>query len=381
MKRQLAVIRAELRHRAVSAALFTLVVATAVAAFDMHLLVTRASRDETRLVQRDIGLNLVILPESTDLGRYWLEGTTDASMPADYLERVSDQQVANRLVPMVKRQITWHGDTVLVTGIAEERFKGKAMEPVFGMKIAASTLIAGGTVARRRALARGATVELLGETFTVEDVLAETGTPEDVRVYLALEDAQRLLDLEGRVTEIQALECHCAEDVVDPVARLAAELEPLLPGTKIVRRVAAADARRAQRRLSDQTLRVVTPILLVLCGVIIAILSILNVRDRRAETGVLRAIGWSSPAVASIFLGRAAALGLLGALVGGVAGPLLFDAVGESLFQRTRLAAGGFDGALLIGGLLGAPLLAVAASTVAASLAVRQDPAEVLRDG
>ena len=378
--RGLAVIGAELRHRRVSAGLFVLVVATAVAVFDVHLLVTAAGRDETRIVQRDMGLNLVILPDTVDLGRYWLDGEVDGSIPAEYLDRVSDQKVANRLVPLVKRRVDLGGEPVLLTGIAEERFKGKRMEAVFGMRIDPSTAVVGGAVVRRLGLTRGAEITLLGEPFTVAETLAETGAAEDVRVYVALADAQRLLDLEGRVTEIQALECHCGEEVTDPVAHLAAALEPLLPGTTVVRRAAAADARRAQRLLADRTLAVVTPIVLALCGVIVVVLSVLNVRERRAEVGVLRAIGWASLPVAGVFLGRGAALGAVGGAVGGAAGPLLFGAFGDAVFERTRLASGTIEPLVLLGGVGGAAALAVVASFVAAALAVRQDPAEVLRD-
>lgn len=371
----------ELLHRPLGAVLTVLAVAAAVALVNAFVLLARAGERETRRIQRDIGLNVLVLPAAADIDRYWVQGYSEHTLPEEYLGRVSDQEVANRLIPLLRRRVAWRGFEVMLTGIAPEVFQGgRAMAPVFGMRIDPGELVLGGAVAEALELGRGAAVELLGERFTVARVLAPAGTEEDVRVYADLAVVQRLLDLPGRIGEIQALECHCEEDVADPLALLRARLEPLLPGTRVIRRADAADARLRQRRQSERFLALLTPVAVLFCGLSIGALALINVRERRREIGVLRALGHGSGTVAALVLGRAALLGFLGALLGGAAGAGAAHALGPSIF---RLAPGAVaaDWRLAALGLAAAPLLAAVASLIPTALAVREDPVAALREG
>lgn len=366
-------------HRPTTSALALIAVAAAVALVNLVLLLARAAEKETRLIQRDMGLNVLILPAATDLDRYWSLGYSEHSMPAEYMQRVADQEVANRLIPLLRRRILWRDMEVMLTGIAGEVFRaGTRMKPVFGMRIPSGTLVLGGSVARHLSLTVGDEVDLLGSSFRVDSILAEVGSEEDVRVYADLSEVQRLLDLPGRINEIQALECHCAEDVEDPLALLRSQLEPLLPGTRVVRRAQAAEARRRQRRLAENSLAVTVPAVLVLAGLLVGLLAATNVRERREEIGVLRALGYGSSWVAGLFLGRALLLGLGGAVIGTLGGSALATWLGPRIFLVSRTAIES-DPWLLPAGLLLAPLFAALASLAPALLAIRQDPARMLR--
>lgn len=378
--RVLVLVLAELRHRAASAGAFALVVAVATAWACTFVLLARAAEKETRIIQRDIGLNVVVISAEEDLDRYWAQGFAEASFPAEYVARLEDQNVANRLIPMLRRRVSWGDVEVMLTGIGAERFQGgKRMKAAFGMEVPAGELVVGGTIARRLALAEGTTVDFLGHEFRVSRVLAETGSEEDVRVYTSLAEAQRLLDAPGRLNEIQALECHCGEDVLDPLAALRAELEPLLPGTRVLRRADLADARRTQRLQAEGLLALATPLVLVFAALIVGALAWANVRARRAEVGVLRTLGWASGSVAALFLLRAGLLATAGALVGASVGGALANTAGERVFRVVRGAVEG-DPALLGLALLLAPPFAMIASLVPTLVALRADPAEMLVD-
>jgi putative ABC transport system permease protein len=300
-------------------------------------------------------------------------------MPEEYMDRVEGQAVANRLIPLLRRRVSVAGVQVMVTGIAGEVFKGgQRMKPVFGLDPAPGSCVIGGAVARALDLERGARMELLGQPFTVEQVLGEVGTAEDVVVYVALDEAQRLFELPGRINEIQALECHCGEDIEDPLAHLRATLEPLLPGTRVLRQADAADARRQQRLLAERSLRVATPVVLVLCGLVVALLAAINVRERRQELGVLYALGYGPAVTGGAVLGRALLVGLVGALIGSLAGGTLAELVGAEIFKLGKAPIP--EGASLLPlSLLLAPLFALAASAVPVLAAATTDPAEVLR--
>jgi ABC-type lipoprotein release transport system permease subunit len=193
-------------------------------------------------------------------------------------------------------------------------------------------------------------------------------------------DAQAWLGMAGRINEIQALECHCGEDVEDPLGLLRDELAPLLPGTIVLRRQDAADARRDQRQLAEGTLALLSPLFVLLAGALIATLGALNVRDRREELGVYGALGHGPLRVATILLGRSVVIGCMGALVGCALGEGLAQRYGPALF--TRAVAELHTGwPLWLGALLGAPVFALVASLPATLWSLRQDPVRLLRHG
>ena len=114
-------------------------------------------------------------------------------------------------------------------------------------------------------------------------------------------------------------------------------------------------------------------------GVWISLLALGNVRDRRAEIGILRALGLRSWQILVIFLGKAIAMGLAGACLG--------YAAGREIGLLWREAPGAppihlayFDLRLLLLVLAAAPLLAALASWLPAMSAAQQDPATVLRE-
>ena len=135
---------------------------------------------------------------------------------------------------------------------------------------------------------------------------------------------------------------------------------------------------RTERTLSG-LVGTLTPLAVLVAALFVGLMVWLNVRDRRPEIGLLRALGKRVSTIALLFLGKSAVLGLLGGLAGAAVGYLLASTFGQSQFQL----AGGMirlDPRLLVAILAGAPLVACLASYLPTLLAVRQDPAVVLMD-
>jgi putative ABC transport system permease protein len=83
--------------------------------------------------------------------------------------------------------------------------------------------------------------------------------------------------------------------------------------------------------------------------------------------------------VATLFLGKALVLGLVGGAIGCVVGILMERYLSQSMFQIAP-AMQGLNADLIVLALLGAPLVAAMASYLPAIVASRQDPAVVLMD-
>ncbi len=122
-------------------------------------------------------------------------------------------------------------------------------------------------------------------------------------------------------------------------------------------------------------------VLLTVAGsILVGLLALANVRERRSEIGILRALGVSTGKIMALFLSKAFLLGLLGAglgyAIGFLAACYLDQQTAEDGIRLTTPLL--FSGPLLTAVLLLTPALTALASWFAAVLAASQDPATIL---
>jgi putative ABC transport system permease protein len=97
--------------------------------------------------------------------------------------------------------------------------------------------------------------------------------------------------------------------------------------------------------------------------------------ERRSEVGLMKALGASKLAVASVFFAEATLLALIGGLAGFAAGGLLARQIGRSIFDSQI----GIQPVLLPVVLVVAVLVTFAGSAAAIRRAVQLDPVFALR--
>jgi putative ABC transport system permease protein len=372
----------EIAHRRFNFLLSVFAVVTAVALFVFFFTTADASRRETSRLMRDMGYNLRIIHRETDMNRFWADGFSGRMLPEECVGRFAGQDdiFYNHLLAILRGRITWRGRDLILSGIASEVAPAGKKKSSMIFAIEPGTLYAGFEIARDLDLRRGAVVDLSGKPFRVAECLRESGSEEDVTVTVALKDAQVILGQEGKINEIRALECLCPQNAGDDsLGVLSDQLERLVPEGRVIQIKNIATARRKQRRLAEEYGALLVPFVLSVCAVWICVLAVMNVRERRREIGVLRALGHGSGRIAALFLGKALGVGLAGAAVGFAAGTLLAEVFGPDVFVVTaRSIEPDFS---LLGWALGmAPLFAALSSLIPAMLAVTQDPAETLRE-
>ncbi|MDP6538647.1 MAG: FtsX-like permease family protein [Planctomycetota bacterium] len=377
----LALIAREAAHRRLSSALMLGAVVCAVALPVAFLTAGEASLRETGRVMRDLGYNLRIIPKATDMGAFWRDGYSGETMPQEVTQRFAERGDLsyNHLLAILQRRVLVGDTPVLLTGMTSEVAPvGKAQGSMI-FAVAPGTAHAGFEAARALGLETGGEVPLVDRRLEVAACLSETGTIDDTRIYVNLADAQDLLGEPGRVNEVQALECGCDDPAVDNLALLRAELEGIVPEGRVLRMEKIAEARQRQRRLSADHFALVLPWVIVACGVWIACLSALNVRQRQAEIGILRALGHGSARIAGLFLGKAAILGVVGAAAGFALGTALALTMGPQAFPITggKIAC---EWSLLGPALAAAPLFAALATAGPTAAAVAMDPATCLTE-
>lgn len=78
-------------------------------------------------------------------------------------------------------------------------------------------------------------------------------------------------------------------------------------------------------------------ILILVCAAWVGTLAMMNVRERKQEIGILRALGYSAGKITALFLGKALLLGILGAVLGFIIGTALSLKFGPEILSHGKI--------------------------------------------
>lgn len=372
----------EIMHRKLNFLFSLLAVILAVALFTSFFTTGQASKRETTRLMRDIGFNLRIIPKETDMNDFWALGYSEYMMPEEYVSRFAQHKSISysHLTAMLHNKILWNDKEAILTGVAPKEVTPLGIQEKTPMIF----VIDKGTVqlgsAIDRGIEKGDKIVILGKSFIVARILPESGSDDDIRIYANLGEVQKLLGMEGKINEIRALECLCFTPDWDPLVELRKELEKVIPETKVFRIQSIATARERQRLMIDKYFAFILPFMLIVCAIWVGVLAMLNVRERRAEIGIMRALGYGSGKIASLFLGKALIIGLVGAVVGFAIGTFLAMSFGPDIFKITAKAIKPAYN-LLVWSLIASPFFTILSSFIPSMTAITQDPSSTLREG
>jgi len=359
-------------------------------------------QDDFRKIMKNGGYNLMILSKDQNLGDLYMNDLITQDLPEEAAKRLAANKpkTVNHILPMLQSTLVWPETNVRarILGVREELPSGspEGKSPMIE-SIPPGSMHLGAELAKATGLHVGSKTTLLGQTFQIEKIYPEKGDREDMTAWINLGEAQTLLKKPGLINRIEALECNCTRDRIpqirEEVCRILPEVQVVEYQNKAAMRAesrnrAAEEAKEAieQEKTNRAALRVehlrfanlLIPSLIVACGLWIAILSFSNVRERTPEIGLLRALGFSTPALLFLFLGRALLMGFLGALSGEVVGILvLWGWSGGTQAVADYLQA---EQVLFWSVLIGAPLFSALAAWIPALLAAHADPAAALRE-
>jgi len=372
----------EIRYRKTNFLFGLLAVMAAVALFISFFTAGKASERETARLMLSMGFNVHIISENTNTSEFLLTGLADQTMPEQYLEKLASQQAIsyNHLLASLQKKISWRGFDVILTGLAAEICPPGSKKSPISYQIEPGNLYVGYRVAQTLGLKDSDTVEIEGKKLKVAKCLSESGGADDIRIQCHLRDAQDILKLPGRISEIRAVDCLCFAPTDNPAQVLRNEIGSLLPQTQVFHTRSIASARAETRQMVKNLFTVIMPLVVVACGVWIGVLAVINVRDRQQEIGIMRALGYDSGRIISLFLGKAVVIGLLGAAIGFLAGTALAMRFGPDIFKITAKTMIKPEPFLLVISLIFAPLFAAVSSFIAAMIAATYDPAVTLRE-
>ena len=365
----------------------------------------RRVENDYRKITKDMGYNVLVLSARQDIAAYLNEGYASVHMPESYVSKLAQSKVmtVRHLVPTLHQRILWKEQEnlpVILLGARSEYSLSyrSATTPVIEA-VEKGTLRIGHVLHKKLGVNTGDTVTLLGKSFRVAKVNALQGNEDDITVWLHLEEAQALLNRPDEINAIMALSCHCDDASLEKIQK---EITAILPDTQVLQlasqTTARAKARDRASALSTETAEAqqihqaqlqseresltawLVPLVMLGSILWVAFLMLGNARIRRSEIGILRALGYRTPAIMGLFLLRAVGMGIAGAILGIIVGTLIGGLWGRlDGIPPENLAFFPLNSALVLPILITAPLLACVATWIPALIAAQQDPADVLR--
>jgi putative ABC transport system permease protein len=379
----------------------------------------KALSDATRKEMLKLGFNLLIVPKTQDLQELGRTGIVTEEMPEKYVQTLANSSIVtvNHLLPSVTKHVEWPEQdnlkVILVGTRGEVPIHHRKLKKPLLAAVPPGTMVVGHEIQQKLKLKVGDTVKFQGREFTVNKLHPSRDLKDNSTIWIDLKEAQEILGMQNVIHAILALECECAGD---RITQIRADIKTLLPETQVIERYSqavtraemrskvkvAAEASLAQatsageeQLVNESNLRVSiqsqerniadTFVLVALIGAaaIIAVLAITNVRNRRDEIGILRAIGFRSSHILLLFLSKAVGIGFLGGVLGCGLGLMVgisfteqsgsTESLGQ-IFESTAVIM-----TLSLGPIL-APVLAAVASWLPSTIAARQDPATVLQE-
>jgi putative ABC transport system permease protein len=307
-----------------------------------------------------LGANVLLLPHGVSLEDYYAADSHGATLPEEYAAQLvlANLEGVEHLSAKLSVPAEYQGSRVTVTGVLPQsefqtlaswqsvgafsnahagckraHLEDENLSPTeslakrrFIEKLTINEAIVGADVAQEFGIQPGDKLTLLGYPFRVSGVMPVSGTVDDSRVFAHLHTVQKLAKKGETVNVIEIMAC-CE----DAAGGLIDELAATFPDAKVVTVTQVVQTQVAVNRLMTQLSYLFFAILLVVGVASIAGTMFSNVTERRREIGTLMALGATPNLVARLFLGKAAAIGLAGGVVGYLGGTALAVVMGPQI--------------------------------------------------
>lgn len=240
-------------------------------------------------------------------------------------------------------------------------------------------VVIGSVVAEQFQLKPAGQVTVRGEALTIKGVLKETGSRDDLTVFMPLPLAQRLFKAENRVSYVAVK--------VDDLARTDAYIERI---KETVSLGVVSDKQMLKSVLAIVGSVNMTLQLIAAVAVLASAFGIINTMmaatyERKREIGILQAIGAKHSTIFAIFMLESGFYGLIGGAAGVVTGLFLSIFAAPMISQNAFTAfvkgsggAGSIDLKIVFGSILFSVIVALLSGIYPAWRAARLSPVEAI---
>lgn len=339
----LSLIVANVRRRtartALTAAGIAVGVAAIVALLGLSAGMTRSAGQLVHLGRADLGL--------------FQSGAADptaSEMPLSLLPRLRAQPEVRDATPIqLVLDAVKASPSSIILGLEPSGFVASMMVYTEGTGIRSGAVAVGDLLARELHLHAGGRIRLLGRTFQVAGIVHTGIQFEDYGIVATLRDAQQLA---GRTTgEATTIAVRLSPQTT--AAAGARQLRRTFPGVEVITTAGEAARAGANGALISKGVLFIVVLALIIGALAVANTMLAAVLERRRELVLLATIGWSPSQLASLVLGEAVAVSVIGSVVGvglgWMAAGLLPAALGLQSFISPEIGAWVLGRGLLIG--------------------------------
>jgi putative ABC transport system permease protein len=373
-----------LRRRKAKAAFILVGLMVGVASVVAFLTLVEALTRDINHKLEEYGANILIVPQTENLslsyGGLSLGGVSFDMQEIhqkelEKIRTIKNAQNVAAVGPMVLGAVEVGGRRVLLTGMEFNVFQ--YLRPWWkfqGATPGKEEIFAGSEAAKILGLRVGDGIPLKGKEFKVSGILDSTGSQDDQILFTPLGTAQALLGKEGRISmaEVAALCSGC------PVEEMVKQISAVIPGANVMAIKQVVQGRMEALEQFRKAAYALSAVVALVGALVVLVTMMGSVRERTAEIGIFRAIGYRRSHVMRIILQEAgivsASAGVLGYLAGiGITKlslPFLTASHSVEVPLDPLLAGAALALALVLG---------LAASLYPALLAARLDPNEALR--
>lgn len=305
-----------------------------------------------------LGANVLLLPQSVSLQDYYAADMHERTLPEEHATRLAlaNLEGVENISPKLCIPATLGERAVTLTGILpQSEFQSKAAWQSVKLfsrkhagckkacaplsdadsapeslatrrvvqKLGSSDALVGADVAEFAGVKAGDKITLLDKRLTVVAVLPATGTVDDGRVFAHLHTVQDMAQAGPVVNVIEVMGC-CE----DAAGNLIPRLREMFADAKVVTIAHVVETQVGVNRLMSRLSFLFVGVLVLVGGASIAGTMFSNVAERRREIGTLMALGATPRFVLRLFLGKAVIVGLVGGVLGFLAGTSVAVALG-----------------------------------------------------
>jgi len=304
------------------------------------------------------------------------------SLQHDVLEKVATIEGITA-IPHLTQKTAVQNNPVLVTGIYPQEtlaFKGwEIAQGTYYVSADERAVVLGSGIANSFSLNIHDTLTIRGERFPIKAILSPTGSNDDVSIYLPLAVTQEIYEVGPYISYISAR--------VDDMSRMDSYVAAIVD---VVNVSVTSDEQLLATVLSmlgsvNVTLQLIAGVALIAAAFGIINTMMTAIYERRREIGILRAIGGKSSAIFRIFILESGVYGLLGGIIGVIAGfvvslfaaPLINQSGFNSLLKGASPEAG-IDAPLVITAIVFSLAISILSGLYPAWKAARLTPVEAI---
>lgn len=346
----------------------------------------------TKSMERDVadkldqfGSNILILPETGEtLSFGGITVGTSQSKELDMamipeMKTIENKETLATISPKLLAEADIQGKKTLLVGVDfTQELRLKKWWNINGLEKgqlpAANEILLGSDVARILNLGPQQRVQVKGQDFIVRGIIQPTGSIEnDQAIFMDLTILQKVEDKPTAISLIEAA-AFCYTCPIEEVTR---QLSEKLPDVKVTALQATLQSRDDTVQRFSLFAIVISVILLITSGFVVAMSMISSVKERTRDIGVLRAIGFRKQHIIQMLFLEVSFVSLIGGVIGFALGMGLAMKFGPLLAHMTVQVP--WQPMLALYSVGAALIVSLLASIYPAWSATKLDPVEALR--